>query len=581
MGDLDLFALSTGLIGGLALFLFGMDIMTDALKSVAGNYMKTLLAKVTQNRFLGMATGAAVTAIIQSSSITTVLLVGFISAGLMSTSQSVAVILGANIGTTITAQILAFKVTKLALPMLALGFFVSFTAKKEKWRQYGLIVMGLGLIFFGMAIMSDAMKPLRDFQPFLDFMISMNNPLLAAAVGAGFTALVQSSSATTGILIVMASQGLINLEAAIALALGANVGTCITAAIASIGKPREAVRAALVHTVFNVIGVLIWIGFVSQLADFSRIISPSHPELAGLSRMGAEVPRQIANIHTFFNVVNALLFIGFTTQLTNFVEWLVPDKPLKEDERFATRFLDDEFLDTPAIALDAARREIVRLGGFVREMLAAAMPTAATGTLAQLEEIKAMDKPVDALHRGIVGYLRKCSLGNISSQESDLLMALIKIANDLESIGDQVASNILRSARKRIDENVVVSNQTAKAIGDIHQVVLATLDKSIAALDQENVDLAMQAREMKHDFAKMIEAIEQHEISRLKADEPQRLMTYAREVELVELLDGIFKTTRRIARTQLPLFENAALSEEEKAAQAGAAAQEDKEEQAA
>ena len=581
MGDLDIFALMAGLIGGLALFLYGMDMMTDALKRVAGNYMKTLLAKVTRNRFLGMATGAAVTAIIQSSSITTVLLVGFISAGLMSTSQSIAVIFGANIGTTITAQILAFKVTKLALPMVAAGFLVSFTAKKENWRQYGLILMGLGLVFFGMSIMSDAMKPLRSFQPFLDFMISMNNPLLAAAVGAGFTALVQSSSATTGILIVMASQGLINLEAAIALALGANIGTCITAGIASIGKPREAVRAALVHTTFNVAGVLIWIGFVSQLADLARVISPAHPELTGLARMSAEVPRQVANIHTFFNVINAFLFIGFTTQMSIFVEWLVPDKPLKVDERFKTRFLDEEFLDTPVIALDAARREIVRLGGYVREMLASAMPAAATGTIAQLEEIKAMDKPVDALHRSIVGYLRKCSLGNITTQQSDLLMALIKVANDLESIGDQIASNILRSARKRIDENVVVSNQTAAAIGDIHQAVLKTLDKAIAALDQEDVNLAVEARAMKRDFAQMIEKIARHEMSRLKADEPQRLLTYAREVELVELLDSIFNIARRIARTQLPLFDNAALSEEVKVAQAAAAEAEDEEDRAA
>ena len=291
--------LQTGLIGGLALFLFGMDIMTRALKRrVAGDHMKTMLGRMTGNRLLGVATGAAITAIIQSSSITTVLLVGFISAGLMSTSQSVAVILGANIGTTVTAQVLAFKVTEIALPILAAGFFISFAAKKEEWRESGRIALGLGLVFFGMSIMSDAMQPLRNYQPFLQFMLTLDNPLLAALVGAGFTALVQSSSATTGILIVMAGQGLIGLEPAIALALGANIGTCVTAILASIGKPRDAVRTALAHALFNVAGVVMWIGFVSELADLARMISPVHSQLSGPDRTAAEIPRQIANIHT-------------------------------------------------------------------------------------------------------------------------------------------------------------------------------------------------------------------------------------------------------------------------------------------
>jgi phosphate:Na+ symporter len=553
-GELDQFALFTGLIGGLALFLFGMDIMTQALKRVAGDYMKTLLARMTSNRFAGVATGATLTAIIQSSSITTVLLVGFISAGLMSTSQSVAVILGANIGTTITAQILAFKVTKLALPILAVGFFVSFAARREEWRQYGLIVLGLGLVFFGMSIMSDAMSPLRSYQPFLDFMVSLDNPLLAALVGAGFTAVIQSSSATTGILIVMAGQGLIGLEAAIALALGANIGTCVTAGLASIGKPCEAVRTALVHTLFNVAGVLIWIGFVSQLAELARHISPSHPELTGLARLSADVPRQIANIHTFFNVVNAVLFIGFTTQITRLVEWLVPDRPLAEDERFAPRFLDDQLLGTPSIALDAARREIVRLGELVRDMLDAVIPSATSGTRLMLDQLKVMDRPVDTLHREIIGYLRKVSLSNLSSEQSGLLIALIKIANDLEHIGDQIATNIVTSSQKRLDEKVVISQPTALTIAKLHGKVVDALDRALKAIDQEDRAGAKEVRAMKQDLAQMMEDIARHEISRLQADEPRRLMTYAREIELIEVLDDIFKTTRRIAQTQLKGF---------------------------
>ncbi len=291
-----------GLFGGLALFLFGMEQMSDALKSALGDQMKALLAKLTSNRFTGALTGAFVTAVIQSSSVTTVLVVGFVSAGMMTMAQSIGVIMGANVGTTITAQIVAFKVEEAALWMVAIGFLMSFTAKRERVKHYGSMLMGLGLIFYGMSLMGDAMHPLRSYEPFLQLMSRMDNPLMAILVGALFTALVQSSSATTAIVITMAGQGLISLEAGILLAFGANIGTCITAQLAALGKPREALRAAVVHLVFNVGGVLIWLPFVSMLASWVVGVSPVHPELEGTARLAAEVPRQIANAHTLFNL---------------------------------------------------------------------------------------------------------------------------------------------------------------------------------------------------------------------------------------------------------------------------------------
>jgi len=549
---IDQFTLFSGLVGGLALFLLGMDVLTQALKQVAGDFMKTMLAKVTNNRFVGVATGAAVTAVIQSSSVTTVLLVGFISAGLMSTAQSVSIIMGANIGTTITAQVLAFKITEIAQPLIAGGLLVSMVAKHEDWRQYGLIVMGLGLVFFGMATMSDAMKPLRAFQPFLGFMVTLDHSALAALVGAAFTAVVQSSSATTGILIVMAGQGLISLEAAIALTLGANIGTCVTALLAAIGKPREAVRAALVHTIFNVAGVIIWIGLVSELADLARMISPAYEGLAGSARSAAEMPRQIANVHTVFNITNTAIFIGFTTQFTRLVEWLVPDRNLEETAE-APRFIDDNLLDTPSIALDAARREIIRLGGSVHQMLRAAMPVTTSGTRLQLEGLRALDQPVDAAHRQIIGYLRKVSLRDLSSEQSNRLMGLIRIANDLEHIGDQIAIDLVTSSRKRHDENITISSHTAKAIANLHDRVAEALQRALSALEREDDQAAAQVRAMKKDFGDIIEELALHEVSRLRADEPKRIMTYAREMELIEIFDDIFKTTRRIARTQIAI----------------------------
>jgi phosphate:Na+ symporter len=541
------FELWAGLFGGLALFLFGMDVMTQALKSAAGDYMKDILGKLTRNRFVGVGMGAFVTAIIQSSSVTTVLLVGFISAGLMSMSQSVAVIIGANIGTTITAQILAFKVTKIALPLVAGGFLLSFTAKRENWRQTGMIILGLGLVFYGMGIMSTALNPLRTYEPFVQFMVSMQNPLLGALVGALFTAVVQSSSATTGILIVMASQGLIGLESAIAIALGANIGTCVTAGLASIGKPREAVRAALVHTLFNVAGVMIWIGFIPQLAELAQWISPGS---GGTEQIAANTPRQIANVHTFFNLVNAFLFIGFTTQIARLVEWIIPDQPFHPDQVMLPKYLDEDLLSTPSVALEAARQEVRRLGKRVRKMVRQIMPAAITGTRDELERIAELDKAVDARHLSIIKFLGQISLSKLSERQSRELMQLAEVANDLEQIGDRIATAMVTSAGKRIDEDVQVSPQTATVLSAYHAEVLSTLDDAMKAVTTQDPELSKQVKKSKKELSKMSRDITAHGLGRLTADEPNRLKTYAREIEVMEILQGVFTIARRIAQTQ-------------------------------
>jgi phosphate:Na+ symporter len=544
------FGLWSGLFGGLALFLFGMDIMTQALKSAAGDYMKDLLGKLTRNRFVGVGIGAFVTAIIQSSSITTVLLVGFISAGLLSMSQSVAVIIGANIGTTITAQILAFKVTKLALPMITAGFLLSFTTKNNNWKQAGFIVLGLGLVFYGMGLMSTAMSPLRTYPPFIDFMVSMQSPLLAVAVGALFTAVVQSSSATTGILIAMASQGLVSLESAIAIALGANIGTCVTAGLATIGKPREAVRAAVVHTIFNVAGVLVWVSFIPQLAELAHWMSPVAEGLSGTDKLAAETPRQIANVHTFFNVANAIVFIGFTTQIARLVEWMIPDRPVRPQKAMLPKYLDEDLLGNPAIALEAVRSELRRLGKKVQKMVADVMPAAITGTRSQLEQLAARDKVVDALHAAIIEYLGKISLTTLTQRQSKELMEAADIANGLEQIGDRVATAMVTSAEKRIDEDVRVSPRTAEFLNEYHAIVVETLDDALKAVARQDPDLAKQARGRKKDFSAMSHELAAHGLDRLTADEPNRLRTYAREMEVMEILESIFSIARRIARTQ-------------------------------
>lgn len=539
-----------GLFGGLALFLFGMDMMTRALKLVAGDHMKELLARFTRNRFVGAGMGAIITSIIQSSSVTTVLLVGFISAGIMSMAQSVPVIIGANIGTTITAQILAFKITKLALLMIALGFFLTFTSKRNAWRQYGFMIMGLGLVFFGMSVMSDGMKPLRSYDAFINFMTTLESPAFAVLIGAVFTAVIQSSSATTGILIVMAGQGLLGLETAIAITLGSNIGTCITAGLAAIGKPREAVRTATVHALFNILGAVIWIAFIGQLADFTRWISPVYNELNGLSRLAAESPRQIANAHTFFNIANAFLFIGFTTQIARFVEWIIPDKPIQINEEFLPKFLDEALLTTPSIALENVSREISRMGLYARSIVDESMPLALKGTSLELSTFAKKDRVIDSLHYHIIEYLGLISSSDLSPKQSKRLVDLIQLANGLERIGDRIATDLVVSSIKRINEKVVVSAQTAKVLMKFHSEVIKALDGTLTAISNGDKRLAKNVCAMKGDVARMNKEITKHEIQRLTADAPNRISTYTREVEIVDIFDNIFRIIRRIARIQ-------------------------------
>ena len=540
------------LVGGLALFLFGIDQMTDGLKAAAGERMRVVLARLTSNRFLGAMTGAFVTSIIQSSSVTTVLVVGFTTAGLMSFAQSIGVIMGANIGTTITAQIVAFKVTKAALLMIAIGFGFLFFGKKSRLRHQGEILMGLGLVFFGMSIMSDAMAPLRSFQPFLDLMVAMGNPFIGILVAAAFTALIQSSSATTAIVIVMAGQGFITLPAGIALAFGANIGTCVTAMLAAIGKPREALRAAVTHVLFNVAGVLVWLAFIDQLANLVTTLSPTHSELSGAQRLAAEAPRQIANAHTIFNVANTFIFIWFTTLIARLVEWMIPDRPMAEESIISARYLDPELLETPSLALDLVRREIRHMGEQVSEMLAEIMPAILHGSVSTLNDIQKIDERVDILHAEIVIYLGRISGLELTEKQTAELVGLMDAVNDLENIGDVIEMNLVELGRRRIGKGIAVSQPTQVVLSDFHQVVTDAVEAAIKAVSQDNYDAAESVMTMKKEIMRIVNSAATHEAQRLVANEPHRIEAYTIEMDIAEKLQRIFYFARRMARTVRP-----------------------------
>ena len=544
------------LAGGLALFLFGMDQMGEALKVVAGDKMRQILGKLTTNRVMGLVTGTVVTAIIQSSSVTTVMLVGFVTANLMSLSQAIGVILGADIGTTITAQIVAFPVKKYALLLVATGFLMTLTGKREDIRQYGVLVMGLGLIFFGMAVMSGAMKPLRSYQPFIDLMQNVSNPLVGILVSTAFTALVQSSSATMGIVIVLASQGLISLEGGIALALGANIGTCATAGLAALGKPREAVRVAVAHVTFKIAGVLLIVWFIPPFADLVRHISPVSEDLTGMDRLAADTPRQVANAHTLFNVGIGFLFLPLAGVFARFCEWVVPDRPLTEaeelDARYEPKYLDDVLLDTPVLALERVQLEIGRLGDRVSDMYEAFLePTFAHDTT-RLEEVAEMDVDIDMLHAQIVEYLARISSGELSRKETDALIRLMQAANQIEHMGDLIETNLVGLGQKLAEDGVAVSPMTAEIIRDYHRKVGDALRESTDAFRESDAKLARRVRRMKPEMTEMAQHSVRHALDRLVADEPNRLQAYTREMELIENLTRIFRHSRRLAGLVAP-----------------------------
>ncbi len=547
-GPLDGLAIGMGLLGGLALFLFGIEQLTAALKAVAGDRLRMLLASLTVNRVAGLATGALLTAVIQSSSVTTVLVVSFISSGLMSLSQAVGVILGADIGTTVTAQILAFKVTKLAMLLLAGGVAVIMLSRREALQQNGRGAVGLGLVFLGMTVMSESIGPLRTHAPFLAWMVRMEEPVLGILAGAIFTAIVQSSSAAIAVVIAMASQGLLSLPAGIALLFGANIGTCVTALLAAIGKPREAVRAAVIHLVFKVVGVLLWVGFIDQLAAVVTGISPQHAMLTGAARRAAEVPREIANAHTLFNVANALIFLPFSGLFVRIVERLVPDRPLAEEEEVRARYLDEALLETPGLALERVRLELAHLGDLVAAMLDAILPAMLVGSRVAIGAVERMDERVDRLYQHVIAYLGRIGQRRLSEPETVEFVQLMEVTNALESVGDVIETDLVRHARERVDEGVHVSDATRKVIQEFHSQVAAALRDALRAMAERDAEGARRVVERKPAIQRAAEAAARHQAERLRAPEEHRVPAYAIETDFIEGLRRVYYFSKRIAK---------------------------------
>ena len=553
-GSPDWLQLGLGLFGGLALFLAGLQSLSEGMKKAAGQAMTTVLAQLTTNRFMGALTGAFVTGVLNSSTVTTLLVVGFISGGMMTLAQSVGVIMGANIGSTVTAQLLAFDLSAYSLGPVAIGFFMLFTAKRDKVKYYGMMIMGIGLVFYGMGLMSDAMTPLRSYQPFLDILESLERPMAGIIAGAVFTAIVQSSAATVGIAIAMASEGLLALPAGITLALGANIGTAVTTAIMGImsSKSTDAVRASVVHVVFNIVGVLVWLPLIWLLVDIAVWISPSSPELDVLARAGAEVPRQIANANTFFNVINTMLFIGFAGWFARLAERLVPERKPRAGVIIEPEFLNEAALVAAPIALQQVRLELGRVGDIAVGMLQDIIPAFKERDMQSINDIARRDDEIDILEEEILRYLGNIRKGTLSEQDSLNFQGLMIATDNFESLADVIETDLVSIAQKAADLNLKASEETRTMMMEVYDTVLKSVELTVQAIRDNDQHAAESVLLLKNIIRDNSESLLTRKANRLATDDQDYLKLVQLQMSFVDQMRRIYSLTKRIAKVVLP-----------------------------
>jgi phosphate:Na+ symporter len=537
------------LVGGLALFLFGLGMMTGALKTIAGSRLQTALGALTANRFRGVIAGAGVTGLLNSSTITTVLMVGFVSAGLMNLDQAVPMIMGANVGSTVTAQIVAFNVAAIVPFMLAIGFLLETTSVKELPRQLGRALMGLGLLFLGIEFMGDATRPLRSFQPFISAMQDMRNPLIGIAIGAVFTAIVQSSAATLAIVIALGSQGLIPLEAGIALILGANVGTCGTALLAAIGKPAEALQVALVHLMFNTLGVLFFVFWIPQFADLVRHVSPSSPELEGAARLAAETPRQAANAHTIFSVGATLVLIWFTKPMARLAQRLAPSKASQAEISLGVpKYLDETTLDVPAFAIGRIQLELMRMGEYVIDLVKRSTNLALGEKQATVSELEKEAIGLDELAAAILSFIGQVSDTDHSEKEGQQLVDLTQVTAGLDGIRELAAANLLPIHERRRASETELSGIHSAEVKSLQEVVMNCLERAVAIIETSDQQVAQQILDAKREIEGLSAAARQGMMGGVDLNNSRNVQSFRLANGLLEYFNEIARRTRAVAR---------------------------------
>ncbi len=558
-----------GLLGGLAFFLYGMEKMSIGMKKTAGDQMRKILSALTKNRVVALFVGAFVTMVIQSSSATTAMLVSFVNAQLMTFTQSIGVILGAGIGTTITAQLIAFKLTDYALLMIVVGFSMHMFAKKEYLKNIGDVILGFGILFYGMKLMSDSMKPLRTYPEFVNLMQGLENPLFGIFFGTIFTAVIQSSSAFIGIVIVLAQQGLLSLDAGIPLILGANIGTCVTAVFASIGSSREAKRVAMAHVLFRVAGVLLFFLWIPQFSKIIKTIA---------LHFNSDVTRQIANAHTLFNVSMALIFLPFTMMFANLITKILPDKEDDKAIKLTTWHLDDNVTSTPALAIDLARVETSRmaklLGRMLRSIIIPFMSDVKQMSkeilekdelelflkeipkqdeifpqLTLLEGIDMREEKIDFLEEKIGEYLVSLARQNLTDSQASEVYGMISIIKDMESIGDIIHRNVVPLIKKKQALEMDFSKEGKEELMIYHEKVCRQIFLLRDAFAERNLETARKIMSGERKYLDLESKYRILHLERILYNKKESIETHEIHMELMDLLKQIIVYSSNIAKT--------------------------------
>lgn len=547
---IDLVNILSGLFGGLAVFIYGMNLMGDGLQKAAGEKMRQILEVLTSNPVRGVLVGTLVTMLLQSSSATTVMVVGFVSAKLMTLPQAIGVIMGANIGTTITSQLIAFKIGHYAYPIAALGFILYFFFKKKNIKYIGQTVFAFGLLFIGLNTMGDVMKPLAQYKPFTDAIINLSHhPILGLLVGTGMTVIVQSSSATIGVLQNLASQpvagdanrALISLPAALPVLFGDNIGTTITAILASIGAKINAKRAALAHLVFNVLGAVIFMFLIPIYSKFIVFISPKGPETQIIAR-------QIANAHTFFNVLNAIIWIPFVAVLAKIVTFLVKGNDDVMEKRIL--YLDRHVLNNPTVAMNLATKELARMAEYAQQMMSSARKAFIEANVEEIKKVHDIEDIVDMLQNEIVKYLSTMlSQSALTERQSIRLAGLMHVSSDIERIGDY-CQNIAESATIKIEEKLVFPSEALAELANAFDVLNNMVKDSINALRNADVDLARRVLSEEYEVDKLEANLRMRHLERLNSGtcNPRSTITF---IELIHNLERIGDHCNNIAEAVL------------------------------
>ena len=457
------------LLGGLGMFLYGMNKMSEGLENAAGDKMRRVLEVLTTNRFAGVGVGAGITAVIQSSSATTVMLVGFVNAGLMTLLQATGVIMGANIGTTITAQLIAFKLSDVAPFILFVGMILTLFIKRRVWNRVGEIILGFGILFVGLWLMSQAMEPLRDDAIFRNLLVSFKSPVVGILVGAIITAVIQSSSASIGILQTLAALGLIGLDSAVYVVLGQNIGTCITAIIAAIGTNANSKRTAGVHLLFNIVGSLIYLGVLMIFPSIVTWVASLSPDNA---------PRQIANFHTLFNVSVTILLFPFARLMVRLITRIVPDKKSPDRVERKLLYLDDRIAQTPVIALSQTLKELTRLGDISSGNFKRSLDSFFNKNEQKVHRVQEIEKTIDYLTHHITNYLIEFRGMELSESDLKVMGSLHHVIIDMERIGD-LAENISEFTLTIIEKRAEMSPEAMEELKTMSDKTIETLSVSL------------------------------------------------------------------------------------------------------